>query len=174
MITESVRAIADFLEHATYGINAILPNVPRETDVTVPAAITIYDETRDPEIARDQVPNTLPALLVSTAATPIDQSNPANKPYPADMLVDVLIRYVVSRSQTDVSVAHSHLVVRAILKNINYFMQPAQAALRTRNQVQIWHVPRVSVANTYTSNDDNLTTQSVLVTLQCRDLFAIS
>lgn len=68
MITPVVRQVADWLGDATTGVNALRTSVPMDNGETAPAAVTIYDETRDPWVARGSVPRTKtgpgPLLLV--------------------------------------------------------------------------------------------------------------
>ncbi len=56
MIVAAIRQTADWLSHATTGVNALRANVPRDTGEAAPGAVTIYDETREAWVARGQVP----------------------------------------------------------------------------------------------------------------------
>jgi hypothetical protein len=74
--------------------------VPKDTGVTTAPAGTVLDSTRDGRVARGGVPSLLaaeyPALLVTPADSPVDQANPAVRPFPPDATVTVLVRYVCS------------------------------------------------------------------------------
>lgn len=68
MIAAAVRQVADWLGDATTGVNALRASVPGDSGEAAPAAVTIYDETREPWVARGTVPRektgTGPLLLV--------------------------------------------------------------------------------------------------------------
>lgn len=68
MIAAAVRQVADWLGDGTTGVNALLASIPKDVGDTAPASVTIYDETREPWVARGTVPRaktgTGPLLLV--------------------------------------------------------------------------------------------------------------
>lgn len=53
----AVRIVADWLEHATYGVNAQVADVPLLSGDADPASLTIYDETQDKWVSRRRVPD---------------------------------------------------------------------------------------------------------------------
>jgi hypothetical protein len=68
VIAAAVRQVADWLADGVTGVNALRLSVPMDNGETAPAAVTIYDETREPWVARGTVPRaktgTGPLLLV--------------------------------------------------------------------------------------------------------------
>ena len=96
MILETVRIVADWLANGTFGVNAVRTSVPKDTGVTDFPAVQIFDSTRDGRIGRggipQMLPTELPALLVTPADSPLEQTNPASRPFPPDATVTVLVR----------------------------------------------------------------------------------
>lgn len=174
MLTESVRVVADWLAHATYGVNAQLATVPCDTGVTAAATVTIYDETRHPEVARGQLPDALPALLVSTSATPLTTQSNAVRPFPADTDLELGIRYAVSRAATDQSTTDVAQIDRAVRRSLGtLFTTAAGESARARNSVHLisWRSYRLEL---YQANDDTHVTAAMVVTLTARDVWAAS
>lgn len=171
MLTDAVRIVADWLNDATYGVNAALASVPADGDVADAASVTVYDETRDPEIARQQIPDLLPALIVSTTATPTDMDRPAVRPYPSDASVEIGIRYATQRAATDRATTDADQVRRAVMRSLRQlFTTAAGEAARVRNQVQLydWRSARVEL---YQSNEDTTVTCAIVCAFTARDLW---
>lgn len=169
MITETVRIIADWLAHGTYGVNAYLPSVPREAGITQAANVTIYDETRHPEVARGQVPDSLPALLVTTLATPVDQQSPNVQPFPADSTVSIGIRYATQASNTANATNDMAQIARAIPKSLRaLWTTTAGQTARVRNQVGLYEMRDYRI-EFYQTNDDVTVLCGAMLTLRVRD-----
>lgn len=177
MILESVRIVADWLQHATYGVNALRASVPQDTSVTAPPAVTVLDSTRNAAVARGQVPVgiTLPALLVTPADQPLEQTAPAARPWPADATVTVLVRYATSLLDTAQGERDASQTVRAVWRSIGQLMVTSTGeSARTRAQVQLIGVSDMRAATLYEANEDTAITAGVLLTCRVRDLWATS
>jgi len=174
MLTEAVRVVADWLAHATYGVNAQLTTMPRDAGITAAASVTVYDETRHPEVARGQVPDLLPALLVSTSATPLTNTSNAVRPFPADSEIELGIRYAVSRAATDQSTTDVAQLDRAVRRSLGaLFTTAAGESARARNSVHLisWRSYRLEL---YQANDDTHVTAAMVLTVMARDVWAAS
>jgi hypothetical protein len=71
MILEAVDCISTWLQHPTYGVNALLPSVPRLGTDPAPAAVAaVLDERTSGRAARGELPQdqATPVLLVGAHA----------------------------------------------------------------------------------------------------------
>ena len=174
MILETVRILADWVDDATYGVNVHLATVPRETGVTLPSNVDVRDETRDPQCARDQIPDDLTGngLLVS-AYEGADQTNPANRPWPPDASVTVLMRFATTNKDTDTAACDSSVTLRALWKCLGQLMTTsAGETARTRQSVQLLHIESMRLLASYTPATDVTVTGAALVSCRVRDLYA--
>jgi hypothetical protein len=173
---EVVRCLADWFAHATYGINARLPNVPRLSGVSAAPAVTILDEQQHAVAALGQIPDTgLPAVLI--ASGDLDQLTPVIRPSPPDGTLEVMARYV-ARDDDAVKVGRdSDLTMRAAKWSAyRLFDQPAgeaaRQALATAVQVQLLNLVSARVVAIADRPDSNLSTRGLLLTMRVRDLHA--
>lgn len=171
MLTTAVRIIADWLSNASTGINATLPGTPRDADVALPGTITVYDETRHPEVARAQVPDVLPALLVTTTAQPFTAAAPMVRPFPPDHIGDIAIRYATEQVDTAAAFNETSLVHRATMRAIGQlWTTTAGESARVRLSVQLVELRDLRL-ELYQSNDDSRATSGVIMTVRLRDLY---
>lgn len=82
MIVNTTRILRRWLEHPLYGINALLPDVPRArvdgVIDTVPPSVAFYDDIDDDEVAEGIKPPITPAMVLycdAPARVDIDQRN---------------------------------------------------------------------------------------------------
>lgn len=180
MILEAVRIVADWLDSAQHGVNALLAAVPvdgTDSDVTVPPAVTVLDSTRRSDVARGQMPSVtsaeLPALLVTPSDQSIDSQSPAAGLLPSDSSVTVLIRYVTSTLDTAKAERDASQTLRAVSRSLRLLFTTANSeTARTRASVQIVEPRDQRLTTLYESNDDTVVTGGVLVTYRARDLWA--
>ena len=171
MLTTAVRIVADWLASATTGINATLYGTPRDPDVGVPGFVTVYDETRHPEVARAQIPDQLPALLVTTTAQPYTAASPMVRPFPPDYIGEIGIRYATETVDTAQGFNESSLLHRAILRSLGQLWTTAAGeAARVRLQVQLVEM-RDARLELYQANDDSRITLGLILTVRVRDLY---
>lgn len=178
MILETVRIIADWLDDATYGVNALAASVPTDTGVTQFPAVTVLNSTESGATARGQIPDVssnLPALLVTPADQPIDQIAPGARPWPPDASVTVLVRYATAKADTAAAERDASQTIRAVWRSLGQLMvTSAGETARTRAQVQLLHITSLQAATLYEDNKDVIVTGGVLVTSRVRDLWAAS
>lgn len=173
MIAESVRIVAAWLADATHGVNALLASVPKDGADAVPASVTLYNEVTHPEIARGQVPDTLPALIVTVSPSPVTATSSSVQPFPGDVRVEVEIRHAVKTAgafDTDDAVVGTGIVFRAVRASLRRLITVGEVS-RVRNQVQLlaWGDDRLML---YTPNTDNHVTGTLTITLTMRDVWA--
>lgn len=169
MIADVVVIVADWLAHPTHGVAALLPDVPREFGWPTPAVPTLYDETRHAEVARGQVPDVLPALVVTSDPQAFTSSSPSVRPYPGDVNVTLQVRYAIANGDTDDGGIATSLMLRAVRKSLGRLVTVGDAA-RVRNQVQVlsWRDER---AERYEPNTDHHVTATLTFTVQVRDVW---
>jgi len=175
VIVETVRIIADWLTDPTVGINAVRTAVPRDTGVDVFPSVTVLDSTRDGRVGRGGVPSLLstelPAILVSPHDSPVDQANPASRPFPPDATVSVLVRYVTATTDTAKAERDASQTIKALWWQIpQLLLTTAGEAARTRAQVQLYHIPTMQAATLYEAAEDTIVTGGVIVTCRVRYL----
>lgn len=120
MIAAAVRQVADWLGDATTGVNALLATVPKDVADAVPANVTIYDETREPWVARGTVPRTKtgtgPLLLVRG---PDAVELPVFSGYtPCEVQVLYVRRAPAATVESDDAVRDVYQTMRAIARSI--------------------------------------------------------
>ena len=169
---------AEWAGHGTYGINALLPGIPRLTGVAVPPDVTVLSELTSQAAALDQVPESgLPVVMVASYVSPLEQTVPAIAPFPPDGEVQVLFRYAARRQSTPQGVRDEGITLRAIWKCIpKLFLTPEGEALRqsvvTATSVQILNLVSMRELTVTTRQDDTTITGAVLAALRVRDLHA--
>ncbi len=177
MITETVRMLAAWWGHATYGVNALRTGVPLATGDTTPPALQILTSVADGRIARGDIPSLesgdLPALLVTTADQAIDTVAPAVRPFPPDATVTVLARIAMSTQDTAKAERDTSALLRALWRSTGLLWTTADGeAMRQREQVQIIAPSMMTLTTLYESNTDTIVTGGLLLALRVRDLYA--
>lgn len=125
MIAAAVRQTADWLADATTGVNAIRSTVPRDGGEPAPAAVTIYDETREPWIARRQVPRKKtgsgPLLLVAgpdEVEVPIFGSQGDQGFAPCEVMVAYVRRAPIATEESDDVVRDVYQTLRIAARSL--------------------------------------------------------
>ena len=176
MKIETLRVIAEWLDDATYGVNALLPNVPLDGSDTVPPDVFVLNAADDPHAALDQIPtdvDELPALIVTLYTSPVDQVVPASQPWPPDAQVDVVIRYAGRNVQSEIGVRDESYTMRAVWRSVALLMTTsAGLTARSRNSVQVVGVSAMRELTLDRPHADAVMTGAVLVTCRVRDLYA--
>lgn len=178
MITETLRVMAGWWSHATYGVNALRTSVPLGTGDVAPAAVQVFASYSDARIARGDIPSIasgqLPALLVSPADQSVEMSSPGVRPFPPDAFLTVLARFAMS-GDASVCERDTSVYLRALWRSTGLlFTTSAGETARKREQVQVIAPESMRLAALYESNSDTIITGGVLVTLRVRDLWAVS
>lgn len=170
MLTEAVRVVADWLANPVWGVNATLAATPREADVPAVPPVAVYDESRDGEVTRGQIPDDLPALLVQTTATPLSTVATASRPFPADYSVELGIRYGTATVDTAAGFNEAALVMRAVHRCLGQlWVTSAGEAARVRGQMQLVELRDTRIEQ-YQANDDSRIAAACILTVRMRDL----
>lgn len=138
---EPIRILADWLQHPTHGVNALLAAMPGDPGDPLPTLIaTVLDETRDGPTALDLPPEDLerlPALLVR-AVRPTDLA-----PSQVNLIslgeASLLVQYAIQEINPDEAMRQMYQTLyRAVPKSIARLLQTAEGDVaRHRNQVQL-------------------------------------
>jgi hypothetical protein len=170
-----VRILSDWSEHATYGVNAYLADVPLESGVNEPDAVTVRNEFEDTQTARKQIPDDITGtcLLWSLYDDPISQQNPSNRPWPPDASVPVLCRVAFNKADTADGARDASVIFRALWRSLGKIMNTSAGnTARSRNQVQLLHIESMDALTLYEARDNTLINAAVLVRCRVRDLHA--
>lgn len=168
MIVETLRAVTDALATGSYGVNYQISNLTVESgDSAPPELVAVVDETRSDEVAVGRYPSTLPALMVTLEGNPTLQGDVVSDS--RDGEVSVLIRYIVSESDTSKSVTDSYNTMRAVLRTLKEFNSNTQAQARLRNGIQIVECLSIEMVQTFKNIDDAYVTGAVTARFRVRD-----
>jgi hypothetical protein len=173
MILETVRAVADWLEDATYGVAARLASLTYDgTDAAPSGTWTVTDETRDNDAAIDR-PTAGHVLKVVAGEVRSLAGEAATYLHTAQVPLEI----TVQRTATSPAalVRDLYYTQRAVLACVESLFDPSIAAAVTacsRNGVQLQVITALSVARVAPALDDNLGTGAVYVTVQVRDTLA--
>lgn len=135
MRTELTRIVADAMANGTYGVNAQLPNVPKDAgDPVPPDVVEVVDDTRHDLRQRQRAASAWPVLAVyQPEAGEVDgevsQSQRRSDSFP------VLVEYQALEAHTAAVGRDASYTLRAILRTLDRLQ--ADETARTRNQVQL-------------------------------------
>lgn len=174
MILEASHLIALWLEHATYGVNALLAStIPREAGDALPTVATIADEFTNARASVGRLPVTLPALSIDTfAADVIENQVVADQ---GDGSVVVRIRYGASRSDLAQAKRDGSYVIRAVAASLRILHRQAHEASRTRNSLRLRPAQNgaVQVRPYYEELEDRVVTALCVATYDFRDFLTL-
>lgn len=172
MELEVIRMVAAALADATHGVSAAIPGVPRDAGDAEPAAVTVYDATRHGWVTREEI--TLRGLNASLPALAVGLFRPAPvdgeiQTVFRDGTFDVVVQYLAANDDSAAGSAAGLYTMRAALRTLAWFHHPDQAALRTRNGVQLRYCSAISHAPIYAVRGDVVVTAALLLTYAVRD-----
>jgi hypothetical protein len=144
MFLEPIRMIADWLAIASYGVNALLPSVPRDVGDLQPADIAhVYDESRTGWLARsDDVPQEIcadgPVLAVSVLDDATMQSNPQLAiQHWTNTGLPIVVRYLGKNVDSAKGYCDASYSLRAAKSSLLLLALHENLASRERNKVRI-------------------------------------
>lgn len=173
MKLEVIRCIADELNDPTYGVNAVLPTIPRDSgDEQPPQIYAVYDETRHGWLARGELPKEMkdsaknPFLVVMMLGDLSygGRSRPTSeqtKVVRADF--QVTVQYVTNASLTQRGEQDGIYTGRAIRGVLNRLFSPDRASARQRNGVQLEVLKDITALNVFETVEDNTIIGSIVV-----------
>lgn len=175
MRVEVIRIIADWLENATYGVNGMLLQVPRDAGDAKPANVVIRDETRDSWVARGVAPRLVSASEVIVAVSSFQEGSIEGLDtltgytwQPGEL--PVVIRVI--RQDVDSAVANldSGITTRAVRWSLNLLRRHQNTASRIRNKVQL-HEFTMTEIPVHAALEDVVVSGAVL--LRCNAIDAV-
>lgn len=176
MILEANRMLSDWFQVATYGVNALLASTPRDAGDGQPTNLaTITDETRDGNVARGELPATLPALAISVDH--IKDLDGMVVVITRDGKLHVRLRVGVDNAVTEDAIRDLSYYLRTVIRSFRSFFEHADPATqRTRNGVYLETCLDMAeqIAVTKDPAGNTIISAYVLATIQLRDLAANS
>ena len=170
MINETLRLAAAWIQHATYGVNAQLDNVPRDGGDTQPADVAIVaDESQHEDSALGRAPATVPAIVITIeSATMIDDTVVHEV---GDGEVVLNIRLFVADVDAKDAKRDASYYLRALSWCLRkWIVQDPGATTRTRNSVQVLAIGRMEFNALYETVQDRIVAGGARVTLTVRDV----
>lgn len=169
MNLEPVRLLADWLADAgqfaggASGVNAMMAAVPRDAGDPAPPAVTVFDETRDGNSARGDLPATLPAIIVTSREIPQLDGEVAT--YTRDGVIELVVRYACEKADTKAALRDSSYTLRAVLKSVRQF----NADTRSRNQLDVYSCLDLRFVAMWTPYESGVVTGGLIGRWQLRD-----
>jgi hypothetical protein len=175
MYLEPGRALVDWFQNATYGVNALAAAVPRDAGDSAPPTVAYFnDESRDPRVAEGYPPALLPAVVVQL----IGQAQWAGEVQTVirDGKVSLLIRYLAN-ARTDgagtanmaLGITDASYTMRGIVKSIRQWLDNANYAARTRNGIAVLAADKIMPWNVSRNETDNIIVGNLVLTCDVRD-----
>jgi len=173
MILETVRAIADWLGHGTYGVSARLAALTYDgSDAAPGGTLTVVDETRHNDAAVDR-PAAGPVLKVVAGEVRSLAGESAQYTHTAQVPIEITIQRSATAPRD--LVRDLYYTQRAVLACVERLFDPsiaAAAAACMRNGVQLQVITALSAARVAPTIDDNIGSAAVYLTVQVRDTLA--
>jgi hypothetical protein len=170
MQLEIVRLVADIFKSGTFGVNAVLAQLPVYADDTRPPEVAlIADETRDVCVAQRRPPLQTPALYV-IAEEPFQVDTRHHwDPYQDAASFAVSVRYFCGYADTDRAVRDTLYSLRACCKSITRWSYDAPVTERVRNEVFFINAPRIQYGLWREEVGGSYVTGAMLLYLSVRD-----
>ena len=169
MILEPIRLLTDGLNDSgqfvgnTPGVNALLASTPRDAGDSAPSSVTVLDETRSSEVARGDLPLTLPALLVTSKE--VSALDGEVMTYTRDGVIEVVIRYAAQKTDTKVALQDASYTLRAALRSLRLF----NAATHSRNSIDVYSCLSLRLVAMWTPVESAVVTGAIIGRWQLRD-----
>jgi len=146
MIRESVQLIAAFLADATYGINAMAADLPRDKigggSEDAPGTVNIYNDRDDAGVAKNLTPPEFPSIIVfgETREVADGFDDKPQTPHP----ITIAIGYVTNDGADELtSQAACAILIRAAKRSLRrYNTQTASAGYRELNGIRVMKVTK--------------------------------
>jgi hypothetical protein len=171
MILELCRIWTDWLAHPTYGINARLGDVERDTGDDVPPAIVTFAEPTSHggaarlQLAADRFP--FPGLLVTPYTEALLGDGVQTELFPVQ---DFPLAFLYVQGDDDVARAmqDGSYTIRAVLRAMNALVHPQHVASRTRNTIVIEEMSRVLLPRPIAPLEGTTMTLALFASFQVR------
>lgn len=169
MILEAVRIVAEALDDGTFGVNAKLPDVPRDQGDPEPTPIRrVLDITNDDEVAHGRLPDDWPVLIVSPEG-PTEMDGEVQHAHRDGEGAGVGIRYATGSEDLAAAQRDSLYTQRAIRRTLADLMESSRLSTRTRNDVVVRAITRLLEEPMRDETSQGVITAGTLVEFQIRD-----
>lgn len=172
MITNSTLIMSNWLRGSVYGINKLLPDIPREKptggNFDAPRPVTIYDDVQDPSVAMELDPDKVPAVvLFCDADAEIEEAGSGQKGYGI-----VLVAAYIDRDSPHLLMRQEGgLVARAVRRSLNKFNVPSLSRkVGTLNRIQVVKVTAIKEVRVAAAIGNSTLAGFVRATLTVLDL----
>lgn len=151
-----MRIIADWLQDATYGVNAKLDVLTYDSGDTQPSDIaTFADESRNASAAFRRFDGlTLPALIITAPEVEHKDAEMAQYGERADGSVTVQIRYAERTLAGDDALTNGNYIAKAVIASLRELHKNDNVASRTRNSVRLVSCEELRELGQYEEVDD--------------------
>lgn len=179
MILEAKRAVAEWLQHPTYGLAAVLATLATDGSDTSPSTNwTIADDTRGTTAsdlaALNQVNDDVPrSCYVRSDDTQTMEGQAATYTHDGD--IPIVLSFGVRAASPSAAIRDLDYTLRAALIVLDSLFNPtitdAVAAIQ-RNGVQLVAITSLQAVRTQEQLESNLATAHLRAVLSCRDTIA--
>lgn len=170
MILHVVERVATWLGNGTYGVNALLPGVPRISPDTQPPNVTILDERQHGAAARGQFKRdqTFPVLMVRV---PDDvELRPALDFAVRDAPnLSVLIAYATKNQDSAAAARDTYYTMTALERSLQRLWVNGAQSDRTQGTVSLVMPAALRQVKLYAPLVDTVETTAILATYYVRD-----
>lgn len=173
MILESLRMVNDWLQDATFGVNAKLPGIPLDGSDTVPPdVVSFLEETSNALVARGRLPEdaTLLPCLAVLQRGPLDIPAHVNTTY-QDGEIILAIWYGARDVDSDDGRQDAYYTMRAVRRSLRELFKDdaTPKAARTRGNVSLLPSGLISLPSAFTIEGDTMVSASLELTVKARD-----
>lgn len=169
MILEAARIVSDWLQHPTYGVNAMLALVPKDGAESPPPVVTFEDEVSDPRAAVGRPGPLWPALQIDVLGVDVVENQVVADQ--GDGSGVVRIRYVTANAKAHDAKRDGSYTIRAVAWSLRKLNQLAHEGSRTRNQIRLLPARQgaITVRPFYEELEDTVVTAVCLAPYDFRD-----
>ncbi len=169
MILEAARIMSDWLQHPTYGVNAMLALVPKDGTETTPTVATFEDDVSDPRAAVGRPGAVYPALQIDVLGVDVVENQVVADQGDGNCVVR--IRYAQGKAKAHEAKRDGSYTIRAVAWSLRKLNQQAHEGSRTRNQLRLLPARQgtITVRPFYEELEDAVVTAVCLAPYDFRD-----
>lgn len=147
MLLEAVRIWADALEDASYGVNAQLSGVERDTgDPQPPDVKWVRDVTRDTGAVEGRLGSDWPGIIVGPDGTPATAEGQVTTEKRDARDVAVVAEWVSGKSDLGQAIRDGSYTLRAIQRTLDDLFETANESDRSRNNIRMLNAQELTFA----------------------------
>ncbi len=175
MLIPAIRQLADWFSGTVTdasavdrGVNACIDGLTLDGTDSAPPDVTVYDETRNALVARNEPPATLPAVIVSAAPSQIESTIIQPTSGPLSGPVRILVRVVLKQSDSDEGVEDAYYILRAVVASWQYFTRNQTKWTRGDTAIIPLRDGQIEWLGMDANRDDKLVSTALVLTVQVR------